>query len=71
VFDSVDRKALRFKLRRKEISDKMVNCIKKIYNGIKFCVKCGNQKVINCAEKRRRVIQGCGLSPLFVYCLYR
>jgi hypothetical protein len=48
AFDSTDREALWYKIRRKGISDKIVNCIKKMCNGVKFCVKCGDEEVTDC-----------------------
>jgi hypothetical protein len=41
AFDSVLREALRYKLRRKGISDNMINWFKEMYTEqIKFCMKC-------------------------------
>jgi hypothetical protein len=45
AFDSIDRDALWYKLRRKGISDNMVECIREMHEGIKFCVKCGEDVV--------------------------
>jgi hypothetical protein len=39
AFDSIHGEALCFKLRKKGVSENMVRCIKKMYEGIKFCVK--------------------------------
>jgi hypothetical protein len=44
AFDSIDREALWFKLRKKGVSDNMVECIKKMYDDTKFYVKCGATK---------------------------
>jgi hypothetical protein len=63
AFDSIDREALWYKLRRKSISDNMVECIRGMYDGIKFCVKCGKDVVTDCIEQERGVRQGCSLSP--------
>jgi hypothetical protein len=41
AFDSIHREALWYKLRRKGISDNMAKCIREMYDGIKFCMKCG------------------------------
>jgi hypothetical protein len=41
----------------------MVKCIEEMYNRIKFCVKCGEDEVIDFIKQRRGVNQGCGLSP--------
>jgi hypothetical protein len=62
VFDSTDREALWFKTRKKGVSDNMVECIKKMYNDTKFCVKCGGDKVTDFVKERRGVRQGCSLS---------
>jgi hypothetical protein len=45
VFVSVHRGALWYKLRRKAISDNMAKCVKEMYDGIKFCLKCGEDEV--------------------------
>jgi hypothetical protein len=63
AFDSIDREALWFKMRRKGVSDNIAKCIKKMYNGTIFCVKCGGDEVIDFVEQRRDVRQGCSLSP--------
>jgi hypothetical protein len=60
--DSIDREALWFKMRKKGVSDNMVECIKKMYN-TKFCVKCGGHEVTDFLEQRRGIRQGCSLSP--------
>jgi hypothetical protein len=44
AFDSTDWEALWFKMRKKGVSDNMVECIKKMYDDTKFCVKCGGNK---------------------------
>jgi hypothetical protein len=48
TFDSTDKEAVRFKLRQKGMSDNMVECIKKIHNSTKVCVKLGGNKVTFC-----------------------
>jgi hypothetical protein len=63
AFDSIDREALWFKMRKKGVSVNMVRCIKKLYEGIKFCVKCDGDNVTDFVEHRREVRQGCSLSP--------
>jgi D-mannonate dehydratase len=65
AFDSTDTEALWFKMRRNEISDKMLNCIKKMYNGIKFCVKCGEEEVTDCVEQIKRCETRLQFQPLF------
>jgi hypothetical protein len=62
-FYPIEREFLRFNRRRKGISDTTVNCIKKIYNGITFCVKYGQEEGTNCVEQGRGVRQGCSFSP--------
>jgi hypothetical protein len=52
-----------FYLRRKGISDNMVKCIREMYDGIKFCAKCGEDKATDFIEQKRGVSQGCSLSP--------
>jgi hypothetical protein len=34
-----------------------------MHEGIKFCVRCGNNEVINFVTQIKGVIQGCSLSP--------
>jgi hypothetical protein len=55
AFDSIDREALWFKMRKKGVSDNMVECIKKLYNNTKVCVKCGGNKETDFVEQRRGV----------------
>jgi hypothetical protein len=52
-----------FKMRKKGVSDNMVECIKKMYDNTKFCVKCCGNEVTDFVEQRRGVRQGCSLSP--------
>jgi hypothetical protein len=52
--DSKDREALWFKMGKTGVSENMVKCIKKMYEGIKFCVKC-DDNVTNFVERRRGV----------------
>jgi hypothetical protein len=63
AFESIDREVLWFKMRKKGVSDNMVEYIKKMYDDTKFCVKCGGNEVTDFVEQRRRVRQGCSLSP--------
>jgi hypothetical protein len=37
AFDSIQRAALWYKMRRNGISDNMVKCIREMYDGIKMC----------------------------------
>jgi hypothetical protein len=62
-FNSIDREVLWFKMRRIGIRENIVNCIKIMYEGTKFCVKCGENEVRTFALQMRGVRQGCGLSP--------
>lgn len=39
--DSISREALWFKMRKTGVSNTMINCIRIMYQDIKFCVKCG------------------------------
>jgi hypothetical protein len=63
AFDSIDREALWFKMRRIGVSENMVNCIKIMYEGTKFCVKCEENEVTTFASQTRGVRQGRSLSP--------
>jgi hypothetical protein len=51
AFDSVDREALWFKMRRLGVSENMVNCTRIMYRGTKFCVKCGENEVTTIAPQ--------------------
>jgi hypothetical protein len=44
------------------VSENMVNCIRIMYEGTKFCVKCGENEVTTFAPQTRGVRQGCSLS---------
>jgi hypothetical protein len=57
AFDSIDRENLWYKLRRKGMSGKLVECIKSMYDGIKFCVKCGEGVMTDFIEQERGVRQ--------------
>jgi hypothetical protein len=46
-------------LRRKGIRDNVARCSKEIYDGVKFCGKCGEDEVTDFIEKKREVRQGC------------
>ena len=45
AFYSSNRVALRFKMRKMAVSESIGNCIKIIYQDIKFCVKCGENLI--------------------------
>jgi hypothetical protein len=53
AFDSIDSEALWFKIRRIEVGENMVNCIKIMYEGTKFCVKCGENEVTTFVPQTR------------------
>jgi hypothetical protein len=66
AFDSIHREVLCYKL-RKGVSYNTVKYIKETYEGIKFCVKCGEDEVTDFIEQRSGVRQGCSFSPyLFI-----
>jgi hypothetical protein len=52
AFDSIHREALWYKMRRKGISDNMVKCIREMYDGIKICVRCGEEEVTDFIEQK-------------------
>jgi hypothetical protein len=47
----------------KGVSEKMVSCLSNMYEGIKFCVRCGYNEVTNFATQTKGVGQSCSLSP--------
>jgi hypothetical protein len=49
-------------MRKKGVSDNMVECIKNMYDDTKFYVKCGGNEVTDFVEQRRGVRQGCSLT---------
>jgi hypothetical protein len=55
AFDSIHRGALWYKLKIKGICNNMVKCIREIYDGIKICVKCGDDEVTDFIEQKRGV----------------
>jgi hypothetical protein len=55
VFDLTDRDALWYKMRQKEISENMVERIRKMYDGIKFCVKSDDNEVTDFVDQRKGV----------------
>jgi Reverse transcriptase (RNA-dependent DNA polymerase). len=62
AFDSSNREALRFKMRKIEVSENMLNCIKIMYQDIKFCVKKTSYLVVQLPLPPEGVSQGCSLS---------
>jgi hypothetical protein len=42
-------------LRRKGLRGNMVKCIREVDDGIKICVKCGDDEVTDCIEQKRGV----------------
>lgn len=41
----------------------MLNCINEPYDGITFCMKCGEDEVTDFVEQIGDIRQGCSLSP--------
>jgi hypothetical protein len=66
ALDSIHREILQYKLRRKRTSGNMVKCITEMYDGIRFCVKRGEDKVTGFIEQNKEVRQGCSLSRYLV-----
>jgi hypothetical protein len=54
ALDLIHRETLWYKLRRKGISGNMVTC-NKMYDGIRFCVKCREDEVTGFIEQKRVV----------------
>jgi hypothetical protein len=50
-------------MRRIGVHKNTVNCIRIMYEGSKFCVKCGENEVTTLAPQTRGIRQGCSLSP--------
>jgi hypothetical protein len=63
AFDSINREALRYKMRKIGVSENVVSNTEKMYQDIKFCVKCGENQRSSCAPQTKGLRQGCGLSP--------
>jgi Reverse transcriptase (RNA-dependent DNA polymerase). len=53
TFDPINREALWFKMRKVGVSGNVVNCIKIIYQGISFCVECGEDQISSCAPQTK------------------
>jgi hypothetical protein len=49
AFDSIKREALWFHMRKTGVSENMLNGITVVYQDVKFCVKCGENHISNCA----------------------
>jgi hypothetical protein len=47
----------------KGVSERMASCLSNMYEGITFCVRCGNNEVKNFLTQTKGVRQGCSLSP--------
>jgi hypothetical protein len=47
----------------------MINCIKRKYDNVQFCVKCGKNEVTDSMNQTGGMRQGCSLSPFF-YLIY-
>jgi hypothetical protein len=62
TFSSIGKEGLWIKMRQKGISDDMVECVKGIQNGTKFCEKCGDDEVKDFAKQGRGVQKICDLS---------
>jgi hypothetical protein len=63
AFDCINREALWYKMRKTGVSGSMVSNIKKVYQNITICVKCGENHRSSCASQTKGLRQGCGLSP--------
>jgi hypothetical protein len=50
AFDSTVREVLRYKMRRKGVGYNTVNYIKEMDDGVKFCVRCGEEEVADFFE---------------------
>ena len=62
ALDSINREALWYKMRKTGVSENMVSNREKMYQDIKFCVKCGENQRSSCAPQTKGLCQGCGLS---------
>lgn len=65
AFESVVREDLWFKMRIMTVSENIINRIRKLYEGTKFCVNYPDNKVANFALRTRGVELGCSLSSHF------
>jgi hypothetical protein len=52
MVDSIDMEALWFKMRKRGASENMMKCFKKMYEGIKFGVKCDSDNMSDFVEQR-------------------
>jgi hypothetical protein len=62
AFDSINRQALLYKMRKMGLSENVVSGIETVYQDITFCEKSGENQVSSCAPQTRGFCQGCGLS---------
>jgi hypothetical protein len=47
----------------KGVSERYVSYLSKLYEGSKFCVRCGDNEVSSFVTQTKGVRQGCSLSP--------
>jgi hypothetical protein len=47
----------------KGVSERMASCLSNMYEGITFCVRCGNNEVTDLVTQTKGIRQGCSLSP--------
>jgi len=58
AFDSSNRVALWFKMRKMRVSESIGNYIKIVYQDVNFFVKCGENLISSCATQTEGVLQG-------------
>jgi hypothetical protein len=54
----------------KRVSERVVSYLSNMYEGIKFCVRRGENEVTNFVTQTKGVRQGCDLSP-YLFNIYR
>ena len=64
AFDTINRQALEWKLRRKGVSNKFVNGIRNINQGIRLCGRSERLGVTDEIDQKLGLRQGCKLSPI-------
>jgi hypothetical protein len=57
AFDSINREALWYKMRKTGVSENMVSNIEKMYQDIQFCVKCGENQTSSCAPQTKGYVK--------------